>query len=279
MDRRAYNEGRPKIPEIEKLRRKAKRDHERYLKAKADLRRLGREEPKPREGPGRPKKTRQEAVRSQLVKLRMLLSQVRKAEKEYGEPHKTLKEINDPLLQNKTVTKVGRKPADELTENDYQLVQSIKAVEDICLEIQDLGIHPKPPKKGRRPKNRLDKLEDKYARLRFYIARMIELEKALSNEEKMERQIKLYFDENRTYRKLLNMEQYDRYHAMYRGMIEKNLHNISFFKEKLKEVDYQRDQLGLNVGFQEIKIDRYFDHRLAKCHKMVRKLKEKYFPE
>lgn len=277
-DGRAFNQGRPKISDLEKKRRRVRRQDERYREMRAELEAKGWERRVEHEGPGRPKKLRQDKVRDQLIKLRKMVHELRSYEREAGERRVPLTEIRDPLIDNKTLHAVGRRPADELTEIDYKIRKTITRMAELTEEIdKHQSIFPEKPKLGRTPVNRLEKLEYQHDKLRQLILRMLDIEDSLNNTQLISRQIKMFFDEAREARKKAKQADKDAVRRYYENRNESLYKEINRMKEYLREDKFPLSNLDVNVGVKRIKIKRPFDLELTQAHKEVQRLKDKYF--
>ncbi|QTP59546.1 hypothetical protein HNO53_12960 [Billgrantia antri] len=276
-DRRAYNQGRPKISELEKLRRRVRRQSERCRELRKQLDIVGWEERQLHTGPGRPKKLRQDKVRDELLRLRRMAQELRRYEREQGEPHVPLDQIRDPLVDNQTMHAVGRKPADELTHIDYEIKRTLDRIFELVREVYHYdSIFPDKPDRGRIPLNRLEKLQFQQDKLREHVARMLEIEKGLNNIQRISRQIKLLYDAAREARKAAKKTSKDterRYYESREAAIYEEINNL---KAHVREVQEQKDQLGLNIDARPIYIERHFDYKIEQAHKEIAKIEEHY---
>lgn len=268
--------GRPKISELEKKRRAVRRQDERCRELRQDLRERGWEEHKPKEGPGRPPKLRQEKVFDELLKLRRMIHDLRRYEREKDERHVPLHEIRDPLVENKTLYEVGRRPADELTELDYEIKVAMSTIAKLVKEVdKHQSIFPKKPPHGRTPKTRLEKIEFQAEKLIEKYTRVKEIENGLDNTQRISRQIKLLFDEAKKARAKARVETgtLKQYYVVRNETLYEDINRL---KDHIREVNYKRDQLGLDVGAHFIEINHHYDHDINATLREVERINKEY---
>ncbi|MEQ5821332.1 hypothetical protein [Halomonas sp. SCS19] len=271
------NAGRPKLTELEKLRRRALREELRYRELRERLREEGPDPIGVSHGPGRPPKPIQEKVYDALIKLRNTLRAVRSLEKKEGEPHKSLSEIRDPLVENKTYKAVGRKAATRLTSNDAEIFRTLTTFENILDEIDtQKTIFPPKPKLGRTPKNRLERLTYQYEKLVEQIDFMVREESRMTYAETLERQVKFLFDERRECKRNFRFEKSLRMMDYY----ECRISDIESLIDNYKHIIMKEKESGgrefLNMGKKKHKIARPFDRRLEMAHNSYRRIINEY---
>jgi hypothetical protein len=194
--------GRPHLNMIDKMRRAALRQREHFadLQAVFDVEGDNQDEIDAITGPGIRPKPR--SVRLQIAKdtFGQMMHDIRVFESESGLQHIPIDAVVDPLLENNTVKKVGRKSKDEFTILDRKLLLAHRILADTLVEWELAGTDVPAVKKvtektgqrhGRKPRTYPERVLLLKKEVIETTTKIKELESKLNNIELMERQIRI----------------------------------------------------------------------------------------
>ena len=195
--------GRPSLKKIDKLRRAALRQRESVsdLKAVFDVEGDNEEEILSITGPGIRPKSRKTRLKIAEYAFDKMLEDIRIHELEEGLQHLPIDSVVDPLLENNTVKKVGRKSKDEFTILDRKLLLASRRLESTIDEWEENGSDEPPVVKvtektgqrhGRKPKTFPQRVLELKKEIIETKTKIIELESKLDNFQLMERQVRIF---------------------------------------------------------------------------------------
>ena len=192
--------GRPTLNVIDKMRRAALRQREHVSELQAVLNTWGDNQAEINEtkGPGIRPKSR--AVRLQLEKdnLEQMMTDIHFFESKKGLQHVPIDSVIDPLLENNTIKKVGRKSKDEFTILDRKLLLAQRKLADTLTEWAEVGADEPPVKKvtektgkrhGRKPRTYPERVLLLKKEVIETTTKITELESKLDNIQLLKRQI------------------------------------------------------------------------------------------
>lgn len=203
--------GRQKISEIERKRRAALRQHIKaqeltdYLRAAGD----NKDEIDAMTGPGRRPKPTSYRVDEAWALFETMFADVRVIEEQESLEHVPLDQVHDPLVERGTVNKVGRKPKDEFTVLDRELLNAERQLDSAYKEWEEAGVDT-PERvitdgraRGRKPTPYPERVNELLLEIEGIQLEIKKREEELSKTELIERQLKLLRDFARTVRNAL----------------------------------------------------------------------------
>ncbi len=195
--------GRPSLKKIDKLRRAALRQRESVseLQAVFDVEGDNEEDILSITGPGIRPKSRKTRLKIAEDAFDKMIENIRIHELEEGLQHLSIDSVVDPLLENNTVKKVGRKSKDEFTILDRKLLLASRNLESTIEEWEENGSDEPPVVKvtdktgqrhGRKPKIFPQRVLELKKEIIETKTKIIELESKLDNFQLMERQVRIF---------------------------------------------------------------------------------------
>lgn len=200
--------GRPSLKKIDKMRRAALRQREvvSELQTVFDVEGDNEEEILAITGPGIRPKSRKTRLKIAEDTFDKMIEDICVHELEEGLQHLPIDLVVDPLLENNTVKKVGRKSKDEFTILDRKLLLASRGLETTLVEWEEAGVDEPPVVKvtdktgqrhGRTPKTYPQRLLELKKEIIETKTKIIELESKLDNIQLMERQVRIFQNNKR----------------------------------------------------------------------------------
>ena len=229
--------GRKKVSEVERKRRAALRQHIKAQELTDYLRAVGdnKDEIEAMSGPGRRPRSLSYRAGEAWSVFNQMLAEVRELEESEGLEHVPLEDVHDPLVERGTVNKVGRKPKDEFTMLDRELLNAERMLAAAYTEWEEAGVDV-PERavvdgraRGRRPTPYPERVNDLLLEIEGIQLEIKKREEELSKIELIERQLKLLRDFARTVRNALKKQEIEPERGQ--GLLERTDDQIKNFVE------------------------------------------------